>query len=317
MQVYLDKYEVTAGRVRAFVEDIMAKNGGVPNLRGWLMANPPAYWPASFNFILPTSGDGPVETMPHPNLGGTYVVPSTNNVGLNYLFGAARYVYVHGEDCYHNTGTYGFSTYWYPPAVMTGQNGGLARFPPLADFPPNPPLAIGAKEQLDAKSMTCIPAAVLAAFCHWDGGQLATDEVLDFVTNNGVDTGNAATCGSRCAPLASVQYASDAGSDGTILYRYPFYASTSEGTFRIAPPGRVTGDVVRITPGTEPWMDVRGNVNEIALNMTGATFTGNFSLKYQGIGYSSARALQNPTALQYAEYKAAYSGGRCMRFKTP
>ena len=49
-----------------------------------------------------------------------------------------------------------------------------------------------------------------------------------------------------------------------------------------------------------------------------ATFTGNFMIKYRGIGYSSARAggnATNPAKYTQPEYKAGYSGGRCMRFK--
>ncbi len=73
--------------------------------------------------------------------------------------------------------------------------------------------------------------------------------------------------------------------------------------------------MVRIAAGDEPWMDLHGNMEEAVLDMTGATFTGNFGLKYRGIGYNSSRALSNPTALKYPEYKAAYTGARCMRFK--
>ena len=62
-------------------------------------------------------------------------------------------------------------------------------------------------------------------------------------------------------------------------------------------------------------MDMHGNMHEIVLNMTGATFTNEFGIKYRGIGYSSARAISNNTAMKYPEYKAAYSGGRCMRFR--
>jgi hypothetical protein len=84
---------------------------------------------------------------------------------------------------------------------------------------------------------------------------------------------------------------------------------THEGVSRIAAPGRVTADVVSID-GAEPWMDLRGNLNEVALATAGG-----FTLLYQGIGYSSARALNNPQALKRPEYKAGYSGGRCMRFR--
>jgi hypothetical protein len=170
--------------------------------------------------------------------------------------------------------------------------------------------------------MNCIPAAVLAAFCHWDGGQLATDEVLDFVTGAAPTLGFTAGCGTRCAPLNQVQATSDSGSDTGVVYYYPYYAGTTEGTSRVASPGRVTTDVVRINAADEPWMDLHGNMHEIVLDVTGGTFNDRFGIKYRGLGYTSARAGGNggsPASTtgryNWPEYKAAYSGGRCMRFK--
>jgi hypothetical protein len=121
-----------------------------------------------------------------------------------------------------------------------------------------------------------------------------------------------------------VNATSDSGNSNPLNYNYPYYdngvggAETHEAVNRISAPGRLPADQVKINAADEPWMDVHGNLNEQVLDMTGATFTGNFGLKYRGIGYNSARALRNgsgETRLQYAEYKAGYSGGRCMRFK--
>ena len=57
--------------------------------------------------------------------------------------------------------------------------------------------------------------------------------------------------------------------------------------------------------------------------MSGATFTGRFALKYRGLGYGSSRSVLNMTLMRgesiprlaRPEAKAAYSGGRCMRFR--
>jgi hypothetical protein len=57
--------------------------------------------------------------------------------------------------------------------------------------------------------------------------------------------------------------------------------------------------------------------------MSGASFTGKFALKFRGVGYGSSRSDLNVTPIkgesvlriQRPEAKAAYSGGRCMRFK--
>ena len=210
--------------------------------------------------------------------------------------------------------------------------------------------------------MNCITNAMLAAFCAWDGGQLATDEVLDYVTASPPSLGNTSGCGTqidnhdellgniftssvqtggRCAPVAFINATFDAGDNlpvpGSSLnahhYHFPDTGnSTSDKAWEIAAPGRASlaeavfgqqADVVRINPGDEPWMDLNGNVTEAALDMSGASFTGNFALKYRGIGYGSSRSDLNNTIvkgesverLKRPEAKAAYTGGRCMRFK--
>jgi hypothetical protein len=185
--------------------------------------------------------------------------------------------------------------------------------------------------------MTSVTNAMLTAFCHWDGGQLATDEVLDFVTATPAALGNKNGCGTqvgskppcttnptiltggRCAPLDSVNGTCDSGQGANLPYYYPYFADpqpTHEASSKIAAPGRVVADVVKLTAAdAEGWMDLHGNVMEAVLDMTGETFTGDFGLKYRGIGYQSSRALTNPTTLKYPEYKAGYTGGRCMRFK--
>jgi len=113
-------------------------------------------------------------------------------------------------------------------------------------------------------------------------------------------------------------------------YHYPDLGNqTHDKAWEISAPGRSSManggqvDVMRINPGDEPWMDLHGNLSEAALDMSGATFTGKFSLKYRGIGYGSARSDLNVTLMlgesvqriQRPEAKASYSGGRCMRFK--
>ena len=304
--VYLDKYEITAGRVRAFLESIANTYGGVPNVKAWIASAPPPLWRSTWDLFLPSGTDG--EAIYAPHAGGF------RNAGTNWQFNQELYVYVHGHNCGNAAKSYGYPTFYYPASVQAG-NGGL----PRADGFNADGVVIPAQELLDVKSMTCIPHALLAAFCHWDGGQLATDEVLDFVTDAPASLGSSAGCGTRCAPVNLVNATGDSGSTAGAKYNFPFFANnvTSEGVSRIAPPGRVEADVVRIKAGDEPWMDLSGNLQEVVLDVSGATFTGNFGLKYRGIGYGSARAGGNSPSgnLTYPEYKAGYSGGRCMRFK--
>jgi hypothetical protein len=318
-KVYLDKYEITAGRIRAFIEDITTKSGGKPNVKAWVAANTPPIWNAAWNMFLPSDVEADTIVVPHNPSNNTEAQPWNRNTGTNFQFNGQLFVYVHGHNCINTKDAYGFPTFWLPPDVMAKNSSAVG--PGLArpdGFDGNGTKFL-AKDWLDVKSAGCVTNAMFAAFCHWDGGQLATDEVLDFVTNTPASLGNNAGCGTRCAPLASVNATSDSGTLGSpAFYFFPYFADpypTQEGASRIAAPGRVVTDVVRINAGDEPWMDLHGNMEESVLDMTGTTFTGNFGLKYRGIGYSSSRALTNPTTLKYPEYKAGYTGARCMRFK--
>ena len=327
-KVYVDKYEITAGRVRAFIEWLTAKYAGQPNMRIWVGANKPEVWDNAWNEFLPTGFGTDVQNMPHnpnpfPPYGPDVPPPWSQTVGTDWVFGSNLMVYAHGHDTFHKAGSYGFTTFWYPPAIMANPNNGV----PRVNGHDGAGNLLVAKDELDKKSMTAIPNAILQAFCTWDGGQLATDEVLDFVTGSPATLANNQGCGnnnpalSRCAPLANVNATSDSGTSTPLNYNYPYYdnggggTETSEGVNRLGAPGRLPVDKVVINAGDEPWMDLHGNLQESVLDMTGATFTGKFGLKYRGIGYSSARALTNPTILTYPEYRAGYTGGRCMRIK--
>lgn len=268
--VYLDKYEVTAGRVRTFLMSVTQEYGR-PDVKRWIAEHTPTQWQSDWNTYLP-SDTSAAET-------------PKGNVGTNFAFGAAEYVHVHGQNCFQGAKSWGYPTYWYPPDVMQNENGGLPR--------------VATQEQLDVKAMTCIPNAVLAAFCAWDGGELATAEVLDAVTSKG----------SRLAAPGVANISSDSGSISP-NYFFPNLPGdpTHEGIGRIAAPGRIPADAVSID-GSEPWMDLRGNLNEVARTGT------QFALLYQGIGYSSARAAGNDKVIPLPYYKAAYSGGRCMRIR--
>lgn len=288
---------------------------------------------------------------------GVIVPPPTDearNMGVNYQFNSEIYVDLHGGNCGSFAGSYGFSTFWYPPAILA-RNSQQPR-PNGLDFAGK---TILAKDLLDVKSMNCITNVMLAAFCAWDGGQLATSEVLDFVTDSPASLGNTSGCGSqydnhgdllggnfsrtvqtggRCADVVDVNATFDAGdalpTPDSILnqhqYRYPDLGQqTHDKAWEVAAPGRgnlTSGeqkDLVRISPNDEPWMDLNGNLSEAALETEDGHFTGRFALKFRGVGYGSSRSDlnvkpvngENILRIQRPEAKAAYIGGRCMRFR--
>lgn len=364
--VYLDKYEITAGRVRAFLTTIAAAHGGIPNIRAWVADHPPAIWDKAWSRFLPADIDGETIVIDRQMLGdprktwpGAPTVPETDEArktGTDFQFNGVLYVYLHGNDCSTHTPTaYGFPTWFYPAEVLAKMG---PAFPPRADGIDPTGRKIPASEHLEVKSMNCITNALLQAFCHWDGGQLATNEVLDFVTASPPELGDKPGCGTqvgdqdppktdaamkggRCADLASINATYDAGgslpkADSPLNksnYIYPVFAEGTEHdkAWEIAAPGRRTMnaeaeaiDQVRIEPNDEPWMDLAGNLNEAVLTMKDGKFSGRFGLKYRGIGYQSARSLLNSdenwdglgiARMQRPEAKAAYTGGRCMRFR--
>jgi hypothetical protein len=355
--IYLDKYEITAGRMRAFAEAIGTAPGGV---RKWVTDNPPRPWNVGWNKFMPSDtndrlmiarlllGDPRYDGQNNPGP-GVIVPPATDqevNLGMEYQFGAQVYVDVHGNNCGVFPGSYGFPTYYYPPNVLT-KNGEVPRVDGTSLTGKIP-----AKDYLDVKAMNCVTNAMLQAFCAWDGGQLATSEVMDYITAAPARTDAVSGCGSqydnhdellnnvfthtvqsggRCPPVNSINVTFDAGDwlpvPGSPLnfhrYNYPDLGNvTSEKTWQIASPGRISADVVHLVAGDEGWRDIAGNLNEAVMVTDKGNFTGLFGLRSRGIGYGSSRSVLNVTYMsgetilrvQRPEVKSALSGGRCMRF---
>jgi hypothetical protein len=146
--VNLDKYNITAGRFRQFVEYLVTNNAG--SMRAWLMANTPAGWPANWTAMLPTmldnGGTNPDFTGIYQELGPNVHPPSS--VGAN-------------EGCFIDN--FGARTYRLPDAVNTRMS--------------DPQYYTQAF--LDERPLVCVPPPMLAAFCAWDGGKLATKEQID------------------------------------------------------------------------------------------------------------------------------------------
>lgn len=364
-KVYLDKYEITVGRVRAFLSDMTKKHGGLPNVRAFVQANPPALWDASWNKFLPADVDGEEIVVDRRLIGdprgtwpGAPPVPPTDEprkTGSDFQFNANLFVYLHGNNCSTLApDSYGWPTWYYPPDVLAKMG---PNYPPRAnglDLAGNP---VEASEFLEVKSINCVTNALLAAFCAWDGGQLATSEVMDYVTGSPPSLGNTPGCGTqvaedpptsdasmkggRCADLAKINATYDAGASlpepnhplNKSNYRFPFFdgSVTHDKAWQVAAPGRgslaadgAAVDQVRIDAGDEPWMDLAGNLNEAVLATKGGVFSGRFGLKFRGLGYQSARSQLNVDdawdgmgipRIERAEAKAAFAGGRCMRFR--
>ncbi len=332
--VYLDKYEVTAGRMRAFVTTVAGALGG-PNVKGYMAANRPARWVNGWENALPASGEGQQEsfTVAQPTTDllypgqdlyqatrtqTTWSVNSGNftfRPGLYFSLMAPGatffpeyytqpgvgwpsndYAVTHNQNCSTTPGSYGYGTYYFPDAIATAYTGGRRYF---------------TQDQTDVKSLNCASFAMLAAFCAWDGGQLATSEVWDYVSGNNsrlLVAGQNPSCANGIVSGPDGMTRCD-GISQTLVYYYPGDGGNSfDGAARVAAPGRVPGDVVEISPGVGGWRDMKGNLME-AVVMPNNTF----GYRGFGLGWSSVQHHRNQ--ISTPRMMAGAFGARCMRFK--
>jgi hypothetical protein len=325
-KVYLDKYEITAGRMRAFIDAMAAANGGQPNVQGYMAAHRPARWNNGWENTLPQAYEGGTATYTVTNptganilypgqdlyaptqhladwsdVSGTYTIYT----GINYSIGLAilfpeytpAYASSHDFNCINNVGSYAFPTYWFDGPTLTAAGANIG-------------VTVGAraytKDDLDEKALNCTPNGLYAAFCAWDGGQIASTEVWDYV-GTPARIGGGSECGAGGNTLIMH---SDSGAGACAnTYYYPYTGTTADDAARIAPPGRVVADTVKINAADEPWMDMKGNLMEVVLKPDSATF----DLRGYGMGYNSIgyHRLQMSTP----RGKTAELGARCMRFK--
>lgn len=146
----LDKYEITAGRIRRFVQDVTATYGAA-NVRQWAKDYGGSYptsqlgqlyatYPDLFD-VLPASA-APTAKLSLVTALGTFAVDPINTL----------------DGCYVNTGAEGHSTYWWDNASRS---------------PFGLPARLHSQATLDAKPINCTMSLIYIAFCAWDGGELA------------------------------------------------------------------------------------------------------------------------------------------------
>ena len=340
--VYLDKYEITAGRMRTFLAAVAAANGGAPNVKAYITANKPAGWNDGWSDALPTAQQSGQSTytvtnptsnplypgddvfLPTSTQGNNWhSIPGTYTIDTGVVFAMGgepwypefqsnatdgqTYAEFHNYNCNNEEGSFGFGTYYFDAASQK-----------LSD-PANLAKAF-TQDQMDEKALNCAPTALFAAFCAWDGGQLMTKEVFDFVAGGTWVDMTGATMPTPPPRIAKGQTLcggddtlitmSDSSQSCGMVYGFPDAGanSTHDASFKVAAPGRIEADTVAINAADEPWMDLIGNLQEIVLMPDGR-----FDGRGFGIGWGSA--IHHRTQMSLPRFKEGSFGARCMRFK--
>ncbi|MCL2779398.1 MAG: hypothetical protein FWD73_15500 [Polyangiaceae bacterium] len=167
----LDKYQITVGRIRTFLDAVKG------NVKGWVQANranimAPTQLPSGIDAYLPTgwtqadSGDqccsnGNCRQCNYGALNQVSGYRYNNEPGGDWGFGCYMEKRVVKEDGSIAEGAYGSRTFYLTDAELRNPDNGEDQH----SVKP---------ERLAEKAMNCVTYYILASFCAWDGGRLET-----------------------------------------------------------------------------------------------------------------------------------------------
>lgn len=146
--VKLDKYVITAGRFRSFVE---AVNG---DIRSFVKAHPPKGWQAAWDDLVPNQLND-----------DSYL----SHDGVYQELGPGLYFNASGGNMGCSLDTYGARTYFVPDDVSMKLWNQKNLYP---------------QDDLDEKALNCVTYYMLSAFCAWDGGRLLTNAEFNTAWGN-------------------------------------------------------------------------------------------------------------------------------------
>jgi len=261
----LDKYEITSGRYRTFITKVG------PNIRGWV---------AAYVRAEPRSQLARLVAL-QPSLGDIYPAADRNTrLSLTAFLSLDLDNYDGVRGCYNGAGSYSANTYWQDEDHL--RDFGL----PARSLP---------REVSDEKPLNCQMPMMLAAFCAWDGGELATFadyvDAWDSTPNqkypwgptdirrpnynwcNGPFRNGGFEC--QCDPVANPGANCSFQVNG---YEYGVFYEWPRGTNRaldneplIAAPGRFPMDASARKRDGESWMDLYANLAEMTGDFAAST----------------------------------------------
>jgi len=255
----LDKYEITSGRFRTFLTQ------AGPNIRSWVgafvVANPTSQLA---NFIKNA-----------PVLQSIYPQAQSGDLGLTAHMAIDIDNYAGIRGCYNGEGNYSANTYWQDPAHLSEY--GI----------PTRPIS---RLVSDEKSLNCAMPIMYAAFCAWDGGELALkadyQDVWTVATNSYPFPAANVCAGGLGKPCPNYNWCNGIYGNGGFTCQNTLYnvAEDGAGTFYefplgidksldneslIAAPGRMVDDASAKQANGESWMDLFANMVEYTGDFTG------------------------------------------------
>jgi hypothetical protein len=250
----LDKYEVTSGRMRQFIESVSAAEEPVSgveyDIRDWMQAQVTAGTPVGTRFAAQIPAGTTVAAilalMPADWFSDFNIVSSLGGTTMDPGHPSGS------QGCYtlDSATVNGASTYWWPgvtdkttsPVTVGGDVAG-------------DDARVFTQDYYDIKSMNCAPFWMYAAFCAWDGGHVASLAELDAV-------------------YGKQQYPWDAPGTSTFLPADYTYTTVSGHHYQNFVPGTeyYTGPIAGGTPGY--------NAVDLTVNWNNDSYASNPGLFY-------------------------------------
>ncbi|MCL2779330.1 MAG: hypothetical protein FWD73_15150 [Polyangiaceae bacterium] len=352
--VYLDKYEITAGRMRAFVDAVTANRGGVPDIKGYMAAHPPARWNSAWEAVLPSAYFDtqpgvtyeirrPTPTTPNGADSGAlfgYLYPGPDLIpGTFYIYGSmsptvGQYTifpsiydtfgegsffpeYSDQNAVYHNLNCDNKSNSYGFGTYWLAPSGDINR-----QFP---------QSTMDKQALNCTTNAMFAAFCAWDGGQLVTEDVMKYVVDGTTwspKSSHGGSCTANKGKVCRIDVAfpdCPSNADCTCINKRSD-SGTPGPCSNLSPPYQASGNTAddsgRIFPPGRIAADVvrvGDAVDEgwydLKGNLLELVVSNDDRFAYNGYGIGYSSITHHAGQIITARFKEGSMGARCMRLK--